>query len=256
MCSPRRFVRLMLPLAAVAVLALFVRSRRSVEVWHVAADQIDGRHSINIRGLSSVGRALPLQGRCQEFESPRLHNFESLCATPYPCRGRQQGWTGTIACIPPTPTSQLWKHVGTPLTRYMNPTCDIGLFLVCMLLLLLLLLKSLLGLIGPVLDLVDDLPGRITLPRALLIGALRSGALLIWALRATALRVGVGHRRPGQQQRRSHNERPRHTGFLEHDPYPRGGPMESNMHLKSCGGQPYFVGSGTPAHPVPSDLGN
>lgn len=25
------------------------------------------------RGLSSVGRALPLQGRCQEFESPRLH---------------------------------------------------------------------------------------------------------------------------------------------------------------------------------------
>jgi hypothetical protein len=34
----------MLPLAAVAVLALFARSRRSVEVWHVAADQIDGRH--------------------------------------------------------------------------------------------------------------------------------------------------------------------------------------------------------------------
>src|SRR5690606_28755494 len=26
------------------------------------------------RGLSSVGRALPLQGRCQEFESPRLHS--------------------------------------------------------------------------------------------------------------------------------------------------------------------------------------
>src|SRR5207244_1829170 len=25
------------------------------------------------RGLSSVGRALPLQGRCQGFESPRLH---------------------------------------------------------------------------------------------------------------------------------------------------------------------------------------
>jgi hypothetical protein len=43
MCSPRRFVRLALPLAAIAVLALFVRSRQSVEVWHVAADQIDGR---------------------------------------------------------------------------------------------------------------------------------------------------------------------------------------------------------------------
>ena len=60
---------------------------------------------INIRGLSSVGRALPLQGRCQEFESPRLHNFESLCATPYSCRGRLAGLDGTIACIPPTPTS-------------------------------------------------------------------------------------------------------------------------------------------------------
>ena len=28
---------------------------------------------VGFRGLSSVGRALPLQGRCQEFESPRLH---------------------------------------------------------------------------------------------------------------------------------------------------------------------------------------
>ncbi|MDT5088797.1 MAG: hypothetical protein QOG47_1504 [Mycobacterium sp.] len=43
MCSPRRVVRLVLPLAAVAVLALVIRSRHSVEVWHVAADQIDGR---------------------------------------------------------------------------------------------------------------------------------------------------------------------------------------------------------------------
>jgi hypothetical protein len=43
MCSPRRFVRLALPLAAVAVLALVIRSQQSVEVWHVAADQIDGR---------------------------------------------------------------------------------------------------------------------------------------------------------------------------------------------------------------------
>ena len=28
-----------------------------------------------MRGFSSVGRALPLQGRCQEFESPKLHNL-------------------------------------------------------------------------------------------------------------------------------------------------------------------------------------
>src|SRR5437764_12448236 len=31
------------------------------------------RSMVDPRGLSSVGRALPLQGRCQEFESPRLH---------------------------------------------------------------------------------------------------------------------------------------------------------------------------------------
>jgi hypothetical protein len=31
------------------------------------------RRPDQIRGLSSVGRALPLQGRCQEFDSPRLH---------------------------------------------------------------------------------------------------------------------------------------------------------------------------------------
>ncbi len=43
MCSPRRFVRLALPLAAIALLAVAIRSRDSVEVWHVAADQIDGR---------------------------------------------------------------------------------------------------------------------------------------------------------------------------------------------------------------------
>jgi hypothetical protein len=43
MCSPRCFVRLVLPLAAIAVLAVLARSRQSVEVWHVAADQIDGR---------------------------------------------------------------------------------------------------------------------------------------------------------------------------------------------------------------------
>ena len=43
MCLPRRFVRLVLPLAAIAVLAVVIRSRHGVEVWHVAADQSDGR---------------------------------------------------------------------------------------------------------------------------------------------------------------------------------------------------------------------
>jgi len=43
MCSPRRFVRLVLPLAAIAVLAVVVRFRRGVEVWYVAADQTGGR---------------------------------------------------------------------------------------------------------------------------------------------------------------------------------------------------------------------
>jgi hypothetical protein len=38
MCSPRRFMRLVLPLAAIVVLALVIRSRSGVEVWHVAAD--------------------------------------------------------------------------------------------------------------------------------------------------------------------------------------------------------------------------
>jgi len=43
MCLPRRFVRLVLPVAAIAVLAVVIRSRRGVEVWHVAADQTGGR---------------------------------------------------------------------------------------------------------------------------------------------------------------------------------------------------------------------
>jgi hypothetical protein len=43
MCSPRRSVRLALPLAAIAVLVAVARSRRSVEVWHVAADQSAGQ---------------------------------------------------------------------------------------------------------------------------------------------------------------------------------------------------------------------
>ncbi|WIM86660.1 hypothetical protein PT015_17430 [Candidatus Mycobacterium wuenschmannii] len=36
-------MRLVLPLAAVTLLAVVIRSHQSVEVWHVAADQIDGR---------------------------------------------------------------------------------------------------------------------------------------------------------------------------------------------------------------------
>jgi hypothetical protein len=34
-------------------------------------------HLVMTRGLSSVGRALPLQGRGQGFESPRLHNINA-----------------------------------------------------------------------------------------------------------------------------------------------------------------------------------
>ncbi len=45
MCLPRRFVRLVLPLAAIAAVAVVIRSRHGVEVWHVAADQIDGRNA-------------------------------------------------------------------------------------------------------------------------------------------------------------------------------------------------------------------
>jgi hypothetical protein len=36
-------MRLLLPLAAIAVLAAVVRSRRAVEVWHVAANHADGQ---------------------------------------------------------------------------------------------------------------------------------------------------------------------------------------------------------------------
>ena len=35
------------------------------------------RPTVGVRGLSSVGRALPLQGRSQGFESPRLHNSKA-----------------------------------------------------------------------------------------------------------------------------------------------------------------------------------
>jgi len=37
-------VRLVLPLAAIAVLAVVIRSQHGVEVWHVAADHTGGRH--------------------------------------------------------------------------------------------------------------------------------------------------------------------------------------------------------------------
>jgi hypothetical protein len=51
-------------------------------------------HPVMTRGLSSVGRALPLQGRGQGFESPRLHNIP---AGQRPGAGRladnpQPGW--------------------------------------------------------------------------------------------------------------------------------------------------------------------
>jgi hypothetical protein len=36
------------------------------------------RPMVGVRGLSSVGRALPLQGRSQGFESPRLHPARAL----------------------------------------------------------------------------------------------------------------------------------------------------------------------------------
>src|ERR1700730_16252621 len=35
------------------------------------------RPLVAVRGLSSVGRALPLQGRSQGFESPRLHKTKA-----------------------------------------------------------------------------------------------------------------------------------------------------------------------------------
>ena len=42
MCPSRRSVRFALPLVVVAVVALVARSRRGVEVWHVAADHEPG----------------------------------------------------------------------------------------------------------------------------------------------------------------------------------------------------------------------
>lgn len=62
-----RVLLLVLALLGVAYAAALAVARNNMEVWHTAAGE----------GLSSVGRALPLQGRCQEFDSPRLHKFLS-----------------------------------------------------------------------------------------------------------------------------------------------------------------------------------
>jgi hypothetical protein len=43
MCWPRCTVRLLLPLAVIATLAIVVRFRRGAETWHVVAGQADGR---------------------------------------------------------------------------------------------------------------------------------------------------------------------------------------------------------------------
>jgi hypothetical protein len=40
-------------------------------------------HLVMTRGLSSVGRALPLQGRGQGFESPRLHKLNAQLKRPF-----------------------------------------------------------------------------------------------------------------------------------------------------------------------------
>jgi hypothetical protein len=43
MCWSRRTVRLLLPLAVIAALAIVATSRHRVETWHVVAGQTDGR---------------------------------------------------------------------------------------------------------------------------------------------------------------------------------------------------------------------
>ncbi len=64
------------------------------------------------RGLSSVGRALPLQGRCQEFESPRLHSLFNLrrpcapgaVAARFPALdARSAGADGTLSAVTTSP---------------------------------------------------------------------------------------------------------------------------------------------------------
>lgn len=81
MCPSRCCVRLALSLAAIAAVVSAVRARRGAEVWHVAPDpslvtRLGTRFAMT-RGLSSVGRAPPLQGGCQGFDSPRLHSVMS-----------------------------------------------------------------------------------------------------------------------------------------------------------------------------------
>jgi hypothetical protein len=55
MCLLRRSVRLLLSLAAIAVLVAVVRARRSVEVWHVAADEAESTGQIPADGDPLVG---------------------------------------------------------------------------------------------------------------------------------------------------------------------------------------------------------
>jgi hypothetical protein len=70
------------------------------------------RPMIGVRGLSSVGRALPLQGRSQGFESPRLHKRNQQVRGYFTARsgGRETSETPPV----PTPRPQvLIDAVGT-----------------------------------------------------------------------------------------------------------------------------------------------
>jgi hypothetical protein len=55
------------------------------------------RPVVGARGLSSVGRALPLQGRSQGFESPRLHRYNCRSDTPDSDRGMDQALSLTTS---------------------------------------------------------------------------------------------------------------------------------------------------------------
>src|ERR1700761_5537397 len=123
------------------------------------------RSTVDTRGLSSVGRALPLQGRCQEFESPRLHRISSAGLDRL--NGDHAGYTYV-------PVVEARRH-----TVHEVHESHLRYRLVAGVLLLLLLLQCPLSLVGLVFHLVDDLPRRIPLPLALLIGARTRRGLLI-----------------------------------------------------------------------------
>lgn len=63
------------------------------------------RPMVGVRGLSSVGRALPLQGRSQGFESPRLHKRNQQVRGYFTARsgGRETSETPPV----PTPRPQV-----------------------------------------------------------------------------------------------------------------------------------------------------